>query len=310
MRILNEEEKRNLLKDILIELSRDQEILRERQNRIDYYRRLEDVYYSSDADNFRHYYSDIFAVLTLIDGDQSIGNLEILAQNIQTIKDGYVPKNKDDNNELIDISKEIIKLYDHTNLDIGRINYTKRMSGETLSELSKTKLLIDSLEQKLRESEEERQTAIEALKKKEQELSAEVHDGQKKMQNEYITILGIFAAIVLAFTGGMTFSSSVLENLHRSSIYRILIVVCVLGFVIINLIWLLIDFVRDINGKSIRKWWLLILADGLLIASILFTCFAYKYDWFARESAMNESINQETEQDLEALPEQLEEPTP
>ena len=73
---------------------------------------------------------------------------------------------------------------------------------------------------------------------------------------------------------------------------------------------MLIDFVRDINGKSIRKWWLLILADGLLIASILFTCFAYKYDWFARESAMNESINQETEQDLEALPEQLEEPTP
>ena len=31
-------------------------------------------------------------------------------------------------------------------------------------------------------------------------LSDEIKEGQKKMQNEYITILGIFAAIVLAFT--------------------------------------------------------------------------------------------------------------
>ena len=97
--------------------------------------RFEDIYYNYNRnEKFRHYYSDIFSTLTLIDGDSSIGSLDILAQNIQTIKDGYIPKNTDENGNAIDISKEIVKLYDHTNLDIARINYTKTMTNETKSE--------------------------------------------------------------------------------------------------------------------------------------------------------------------------------
>ena len=46
------------------------------------------------------------------------------------------------------------KLYDHTNLDIARINYTKTMTNETMSELAKNRLLVASLEQKVRESED------------------------------------------------------------------------------------------------------------------------------------------------------------
>ncbi len=71
------------------------------------------------------------------------------------------------------------------------------------------------------------------------------------MQKEYITILGIFAAIVLEFTGGMAFSSSVLENIDKSLIYRIILVVCVIGLILFNVMWLLIDFIRDINGKGV-----------------------------------------------------------
>ena len=46
------------------------------------------------------------------------------------------------------------KSYDHTNLDIARINYTKTMTNETMSELAKNRLLVASLEQKVRESED------------------------------------------------------------------------------------------------------------------------------------------------------------
>ncbi len=126
MRILNEQEKRDALNDVLIELSKSQDILKKPKDRGYFFIRLESIYYNSNKENFRHYYSDIFSTLTLIDGDSSIGSLDILAQNIQTIKDGYIPKNESENGELIDISKEIVKLYDHTNLDIARINYTKR----------------------------------------------------------------------------------------------------------------------------------------------------------------------------------------
>lgn len=280
MRILNEQEKRDSLNEILIELSKSQDILKEPKDRVPFFVRLESIYYNYNKENFRHYYSDIFSTLTLIDGDSSLGSLDVLAQNIQTIKDGYVPKNNDENGEIIDISKEIVKLYDHTNLDIARINYTKTMTNETMSELAKNRLLVTNLENNVRESEDSLKElsnqTIEDLK----QLSRKVQDRQEDMQKEYITILGIFAAIVLAFTGGIVFSSSVLENIDKSSIYRITLIAFIIGLVFFDLIWLLIDFIRDINGKVIRKKWILIFVNLILIGGIVGVCLSFKFAWF------------------------------
>lgn len=291
MQVIEEQQKRNDLQDVLRDLSKSQEVLKDRKVRRDFYIRLEGIYYNTDMDNFRHFYSDIFACLSLIDADSSLGNLDILAQNMQAIKDGYVPTNKDENGKLIDISKEIIKLYDHTNLDIGRINYTKRIAGDTESKLAHAQDLIDELKQKLDESERARQEAIEQLSQESEKIKVEIHDGQKKMQNEYITILGIFTSIVFAFAGGMTFSSSVLENIDKSSAYRTLAIVFILGIVLINLVWLLIDFLREINEKSIRKWWLIIVVNCILVAGLVLTFVAYKYQWL---EIKGEGIVQET----------------
>ena len=84
-----DQEKREKLTDLLFELSKSQEILATPKDRAGYFRKLEEIYYNCDKDNFRHYYSDIFSTLSLINGDPTIGSLDILAQNIQTIKDGY-----------------------------------------------------------------------------------------------------------------------------------------------------------------------------------------------------------------------------
>lgn len=92
---LNEQQKRDALTDLLIELSSAQDLLKDNRKRSDYYRKLESIYYDADTDNFRHYYSDIFAALTFIDSSTSNGNLDILAQNMQGIKDGYRSKNVD-----------------------------------------------------------------------------------------------------------------------------------------------------------------------------------------------------------------------
>lgn len=63
------------------------------------------------------------------------------------------------------------------------------------------------------------------------------------MQKQYIAILGIFASIVVAFTGGIAFSTSVLENISNSSIFRILFVVVILAGVLINVVFILTHFI-------------------------------------------------------------------
>lgn len=77
------------------------------------------------------------------------------------------------------------------------------MTNETMSELTKNKLLVVELEQKVKEAEK----LLEELSNKTidnvKNLCDQVQEKQGDMQKEYITILGIFASIVLAFTGGI-----------------------------------------------------------------------------------------------------------
>ena len=280
MKILNEQEKRDSLIEILIELSKSQDTLKEAKQRAVFFRRFENIYYNYNEKNFRHYYSDIFSTLTLIDGDLSLGSLDILTQNIQTIKDGYKPTNQDETGDLIDISKEIIKLYDHTNLDIARINYTKTMTNNTMSELAKNELLIDNIEKKLHDSEK----VLDDLSNKTVEnftnLSGQIQERQEEMQKEYTTILGIFASIVLAFTGGMVFSTSVLENIGDISIYRLIMVSCIIGIVFINMIWILVSYLARINQikrekRLINSFFIWLGANIILFVIIIGTIVGY-----------------------------------
>ena len=282
-----DQEKRENLTELLIELSKSQEILATPRDRAGYFRKLEEIYYNCDKDNFRHYYSDIFSTLSLINGDPTIGSLDILAQNIQTIKDEYTPENYDEKEQLIDISKEILKLYDHTNLDIARINYTTTMVGETKSELVKTKVLVENLEEKIKAAEDHLKSVSEQNIERVTKMSEDIKNSQKDMQKDYITILGIFAAIILAFTGQFAFSSSILENIGSSTVYRLVLVALIIGLVFFDLICVLLDFIREICGKDIStesegKWPWFAVVNIILLLGIIMTCISYKFDWFKK----------------------------
>lgn len=294
MIVLEEQERRQALIELLYELALKQDVLKEKKSRVEYFKKLEKIYYKVDDDNFRHFYSDIYSCLTMIDGNSDKGNINILAENMEIIKEGYKENvNVDDKGDPINIRKEINKLYDHINLDIGRLNYTHRITENTQAELSKASLLIEKLQEQVKEAKKETDEFSADFERKANNLSDEIQIGQKKMQNEYITILGIFAAIVLAFTGGMTFSSSVLENLHKSSIYRIIFVSLIIGCILFNLIWLLIDFIRNINEKTDRKVWMFWAFNIMFIVLMVFTGFAYKYNWMDKEEVINQKVQEE-----------------
>ena len=134
------------------------------------------------------------------------------ATNIESLLQYYL----DDKNKVhVDYRKIIIKIYDHFQLVLYQIENVKEIVDKGISE-TKDKLDKD----------------------------------MKGMEKDYISILGIFSSVVLAFVGGMAFSTSVLENINAVSIYRLILTVDLLGFVLVNTIYLMLKFILVINDKD------------------------------------------------------------
>ena len=114
-----------------------------------------------------------------------------------------------------DCRKIILKIYDHSQLALHQIENTNNIFANSIDEAK------ENLERQM-----------------------------KGIEKEYITILGIFASVVLAFVGGMTFSTSVLQNMAVVSIYRLFLTIDFLAFIFINAIYVLMEFIFTINGKN------------------------------------------------------------
>ena len=89
------------------------------------------------------------------------------------------------------------------------------------------------------------------------------------LEKEYISILGIFASIVLAFVGGITFSTSVLQNISAVSVFRLLLIVDFLAFVLINVIYILVKFIYNINEKNVKLFNIKRLNIACLVIAII-----------------------------------------
>ena len=246
-----EEMKRKEFRDILIELSKNQDFLKSATCRSNMYRRLEALYDAEPTEEgFRHYYSDIFAILVEVKSNPDLGDINILGQNLDALKRKYKVKNKAaDGKRLIDVSGSIRKLYDHVNLDIARIAYSdatdKRAYGE--STLKNLQGEINYLQGEIPKA-KEIQEDYENTEKKISEVESKLESSQR----EYIAILGIFAAVVLAFTGGIAFSTSVLNNVAKASIYRTVTVSLIIGLVLINVLFGLFYYINLLVNKNKR----------------------------------------------------------
>lgn len=142
-----------------------------------------------------------------------------------------------------DCKKIIIKLLDHTQLVIYQIENSKSIVEEGISENIK-------------------------------EFKSEL----KNVEREYITILGIFSGIVLAFVGSLIFSTSVLQYINSISIYRLFFVIILIGLILINALYFLFAFILKINQHPLDlskklKW---INFSAILILILIF--FAWLFD--------------------------------
>ncbi len=87
------------------------------------------------------------------------------------------------------------------------------------------------------------------LNKNYKKLSEELN----KQQTQYITILGIFASIVLTFVAGLAFSTSVLSNIDKANAYRLVFVMAFITLFFGNILYLLFSFLSKISLSEEEK---------------------------------------------------------
>lgn len=257
MDILSENERRESFKATLLDLAKDQTVLKEEKDRKAFFCRFEAVYHVPQGEKaFRHFYSDIFSVLTRLKQENGLGDVDILAQNLSVLRQEYRPSNPDGEGQLIDISDCLKKLWDHVSLDVARMGYSDKGDDEIKKQEAIQNTLAD-INKKL-------ETTQTNLNKMDESL--------QNSQKEYVAILGIFASVVLAFMGGLSFSSSVLESISKISIYRAATITLLIGLVLVNVLYLLFSYidglVHGVRDKKIRPAFVINITFLVLLAIV------------------------------------------
>ncbi|APQ73651.1 hypothetical protein RSJ22_11970 [Clostridium botulinum] len=186
--------------------------------------------------NYRHKYSQILKLLMEIEDeslDYLVLNMNILKEHISTSE--YVFK------------KSFLKLYDHIMLEVTRIRLYHDYEKREKSIESKVNTAKSELEY-YRDLYNNLNTDI-------NNLYTTVNNVNEQLQNsnaQFISILGIFSGIVIAFFGSIKVTENIFSNLGKDiSKYRIIFMAALVGFILFNTIFILLYFIAKISNKNI-----------------------------------------------------------
>lgn len=255
--------------------------------------------------NSRHSYSDITTYIVREDG-----GIEYIYRILPLLKSAE--------NRLTgkpDMKEKVTKLIDHIRLELIRMEYLDKMrvelnqsivdqylelEQEKTEEFSKVNSKIldvttrySDMEARRIELEKKMEEMADSFKEIKSELKVtkdemifteklakKTRHKLNNMQKEYITILGIFASIVMAFIGGTVFSTSVLQNIANASIYRISFIAVGIAAVIINLIYILVRFIQELNkeeGEIIKYPLYMLLINSVMFTGVVFIFIAWLF---------------------------------
>lgn len=132
--------------------------------------------------------------------------------NVDTLLDYAFNRKEEIDGEIV---KMVVKLYDHCQLALRQIENVNKQVGISI-----------------------------------EDVQNDIKKEAKNIEKDYISILGIFSAVVLVFQGGFTFASASLDNMRGIGILRLLLVMDIVAAVLTNMIHILLRFIAEINGKK------------------------------------------------------------
>lgn len=129
---------------------------------------------------------------------------------------------------------------------------------EEVADASVKRKVNEAVEKATKEAKESAQKAAQQAEKASLEaeqsvtivVNKKMTEVTQHISNTSVTILGIFAGIVLAMVGGMFYSSSVMENLYHTNVNKLICVAAIVGFIFFNLIVILFHYVDRIKNPK------------------------------------------------------------
>lgn len=254
-----QDERNDRLIEILKELSDPgkQDILRDQQTLISYIERFNDIYFNGieKGKKFRHSYARIYQFLydeMYMEGKDS----SILEQNVDLL---YKYCSENDEKQMAEM---LYKLMDHMELDMVRISRLDSQVGELnedvelicddIKDLSaKNKLLKRSYTQ-YDEQANRLNTQINKIKKSQKKFS-KINDQVENAYSQFISILGIFSAIVLVFFGGTSVFASFFQNMADIPYYKTSFTLAIIGIILFDIIFMFFYILSKLLKRNIAS---------------------------------------------------------
>ena len=141
------------------------------------------------------------------------------------------------------------KALQRVDIEIKRID---DLSARVDESFEKSEHVLAKSEEAISKSGEATMNAATAVSRSE-EAASKADAATSKAENsekEYIAILGIFSAVALTFTGGMSFAGSALQNIENSDPYKIAFIVLLVGVVLINALFGMFYYIDKLVHKK------------------------------------------------------------
>lgn len=238
------DKKQSLLLEELRELSLS---IKSEMGIADAYDKLSNIY----SGGFRHRYADFFPLVVEIGKSSEIEmDFDCLTTNLFALLNYAVERQESENKtEVKELANSIGKLCDHLNLEIARYHQYSEVlqpspSAKQFETLSRVVNSIVSDVNKIKPD-------LDIVKKEVKETVNQAKSRLSSVQIDLITVLGIFAAIILAFSGSITILGNALSGIQNAPFYKTVFFVLLCGFVLLNTIFLLLYIVSKIVDKNI-----------------------------------------------------------
>ncbi len=179
-------------------------------------------------------------------------NLENVHNNVELVM-GYVASMLYDKKQRDGFDK----LRDHINLEVLRIENSNSIIDNARKDITE---MGDKTQEKIEKSYRDIQLKLEdKIKQRIKEIrglqneSKNINKRMENMYSEYISILGIFSAVVLVFFGGASIFSGIFSSVAEASIWEIGFASALVGMIVFNIVFMFLYILSKIINRPIQS---------------------------------------------------------